>query len=47
MAQCLIKYWDFPTYISSQIEDQAVADFPAVTVCPQSNGLKLDVLKVS
>ena len=44
--QCLIKYWDFPTYISSQIVGQGEADFPAITVCPQADGLKLDVLQV-
>ena len=47
MVQCLIKYWEFPTYISSRIVDQGEADFPAITVCPPKNGLKLDVLRVS
>ena len=46
MTQCVIKYWDFPTYISSLIVDQSEADFPAVTICPQS-GFKEDVLLVS
>ena len=45
MIQCLVKYYDFPTYISSQIVDQDGADFPAITVCPQG-GFKLDVLRV-
>ena len=45
LIQCLIKYWEFPTYISSQIVGQGEADFPAITVCPQA-GFKLDVLQV-
>ena len=47
MTKCLIKYAEDPTYISSRIVDQWEADFPAITVCPEYNGLKLDVLQVS
>ena len=47
MVQCFMKYWEFPTYISSHIVDQGEADFPAITVCPSTNGLKIDVLVVS
>ena len=47
MVQCLIKYWEFPTYISSRIVDQGEADFPAITVCPPTKGYKSDVLMVS
>ena len=46
MVQCLIKYWDLPTYISSRVVDQGEADFPAITVCPPTNGFKSDVLMV-
>ena len=42
--QCIVKYLESPTYISSQIVDQWDADFPAITACPQSGGIKLDVL---
>ena len=34
-----------PTYISSEIAPQQEAGFPAMTVCPVSNGYKEDVLK--
>jgi hypothetical protein len=34
-----------PTYISSDFVNQKDAEFPAITVCPESNGYKLDVLK--
>ena len=46
MTRCLIKYAEEPTYISSRIVDQWEADFPAITVCPEYNGLKEDVLQV-
>ena len=46
MTRCLVKYAEDPTYISSQIVDQWEADFPAITICPKYNGLKLDVLQV-
>ena len=41
-----MKYADEPTYISSRIVDQWEADFPAITVCPEYNGLKSNVLQV-
>ena len=34
-----------PTYISSEIVDQKDAAFPAMTVCPVSNGYKEEVLE--
>ena len=46
MTKCLIKYAEDPTYISSRIVDQWEAAIPAITVCPEYNGLKLDVLQV-
>ena len=40
-----MKFMEGPTYISSDIVSQKDAAFPAVTVCPISNGYKEDVLK--
>jgi hypothetical protein len=33
-AQCLIRYVDYPTYVSTKETDQSDAAFPAITVCP-------------
>ena len=45
VAQCLVKYSKGPTYISSKILDQKEATFPAMTICPENDGYKLDVLQ--
>ena len=43
--QCVVKYMQGPTYISSAIVAQKEAEFPAMTVCPESRKYKLDVLQ--
>ncbi|XP_040580132.1 uncharacterized protein [Lepeophtheirus salmonis] len=43
-AQCLAKYLDHPTYMSSTIVDQTESEFPALTVCPNIKGYKPEVL---
>ena len=40
----MVKFIQGPTYISSEIVAQNQAEFPAMTVCPESNGYKEDVL---
>ena len=46
-VQCVIKYMQGPTYISSEIVPQKEAGFPAMTVCPvsSSKGYKVEVLR--
>ena len=44
-AQCIHKYFQGPTYISTDIVDQSKAGFPALTICPESNGYKEQVLQ--
>ena len=44
-VQCVVKFMRGPTYISSEIVDQKDAAFPAMTVCPVSNGYKEEVLE--
>ena len=46
MTRCLMKYVEEPTYISSRIVDQWEADLPAITVCPNTNKIKTEVLQV-
>ena len=45
VIRCIFKYVEVPTYVSSKILNQNKADFPAITVCPNDNGYKADVLK--
>ena len=45
VIRCLEKYFGYPTYVSTKIVDQASAEFPAITICPEKNGYKEDVLK--
>ena len=42
--QCVVKFAKGPTYISSEIVPQKEAGFPALTICPESNKYKEDVL---
>ena len=44
-AQCIHKYFQGPTYISTDIVAQSKAGFPALTICPESNGYKEQVLQ--
>ena len=44
-AQCIHKYFQGPTYISTDNVDQSKAGFPALTICPESNGYKEQVLQ--
>jgi len=43
--QCVLKFMQGPTYISSEIVPQKEAEFPAMTVCPETEKYKLDVLE--
>ena len=46
-VQCVIKYMGKPTYFETDIVPQERADFPAITICPDSSqAYKSDVLKV-
>ena len=45
VIRCFEKYFGYPTYVSTKIVDQASADFPAITICPEKNGYKEDVLQ--
>jgi hypothetical protein len=40
-------FLDFPTYTSTQIVPQRNAEFPALSICPMTNGYKDEVLKVN
>lgn len=45
--KCLEKFFEEPTYVSTDVVAQNAAEFPALTVCPDgSGGYKEDVLKV-
>ena len=46
-AQCLINFYNEPTYTETQIVKQNEAEFPAATFCAERNGVKADVLEVS
>jgi len=46
VGQCLRTYFSEPTYYSTKIVPQKEAAFPALTVCPLSDGYKKDVLAV-
>ena len=45
-VQCLRKYFQEPTFISTEIVRQNQAEFPALTFCPETGAYKLDVLQV-
>jgi hypothetical protein len=47
VIQCVRLYIVEPTYVSTHIVKQPKAEFPAITVCPLSDGVKTNVLKVS
>ena len=42
--QCIHKFFQEPTYISTHIVEQKKAGFPAMTICPESNGYKEEIL---
>ena len=46
ISQCVNGYLKNPTYTESNMVPQVNADFPSVTICPEYNGYKEDVLKV-
>ena len=46
VAACIETYIKGPTYIETKVVQQNKALFPAMTICPVSNGYKADVLKV-
>ena len=45
VIRCFEKYFGYPTYVSTKIVEQASAEFPAITICPEKNGYKEDVLQ--
>ena len=45
VIRCFEKYFGYPTYVSTKIVHQALAEFPAITICPEKNGYKEDVLQ--
>ena len=47
IAECIGKYLKVPTYIETKPTLQHKAIFPAMTVCPHTNGYKEDVLQVN
>ncbi len=46
VSKCLRLYLDDPTYFSTKIVEQRQVPFPSVTVCPEKDGYKEDVLQV-
>ena len=46
IANCIKTYINFPTYVETKIVPQPDAIFPAMTICPVSNGYKKEVLEV-
>ena len=44
--QCLALYIEEPTYVATHIRKQNKAEFPAMTVCPLTDSIKEQVLKV-
>ena len=44
--ECYIYYEKEPTYVESKITPQQKALFPAMTICPVSQGYKEEILKV-
>ena len=47
MVMACIRYGKWPTYTEVSFISQSEAKFPAVTICPLSNGYKEAVLQVS
>ena len=47
IVQLIIKYLEGPTYVETDIVPQHSATFPALTVCPEGEPYKKDVLAVS
>ena len=46
-TKCVMKYVEGPTFTEMKIAKQQEAEFAAVTLCPQNNGYRADVLKVT
>ena len=46
MMRCFEKHFDYPTYVSTKIVHQALAEFPAFTICPEKNGYKEKILQL-
>ena len=45
-GQCLYRYLQRPSYISTQVLDQSAVGIPAITMCPDYNGrYKDDILR--
>lgn len=47
ITQLMVKYNEAPTYVTTDIVEQREAAFPAITICPEGDKYKSDVLKVS
>ncbi|XP_071746530.1 uncharacterized protein [Lepeophtheirus salmonis] len=45
VVQCIIKYINKPTYMSSKVVNQYNGEFPAISICPWDPYYKVDVLK--
>ena len=46
-TKCVMKYVEGPTFTEMKIAKQQEAEFAAVTLCPQNNGYRADVLQVT
>ena len=47
ITACIVKFFNYPTYIETRIVPQDEALFPALTICPVADGYKEDVLQVT
>lgn len=45
-GRCVYKFAQVPTYLSTDVVAQNDSEFPAVTLCPEDDGYKADVLQV-
>ena len=45
IIKCIQKYIHSPTYVTSKIVAQNMAEFPAISICPINNGFKLNILQ--
>ena len=43
---CLVHFYEEPTYVETRVAPQHKAMFPAMTICPQNNGYNEEKLKV-
>ena len=44
---CLVHFYEEPTYVETRVAPQHKAMFPAMTICPQNNGYNEEKLKVA